>query len=786
MSGARWRKVRADLFANKLRSGLAIMSLTVGTTAVGAMVLAGTTVDSSFETSFLGANPASAMLVTEPFSSDLVDEVATHPAVGQAEGRQLHQAQITGIDGGRVNVELVAMHDFADNHVARIDPTDGTWPPQPGSIVFERATVAEIDAGVGETVTVERPGQAPLEIEVSGTALDVFEVAPMLGGMARAYVAMDTMVELTGSDHLNALYLRAADQPESRDGALKMTAAVRDDVLVPAGVAIEFNAVDDPGEHRADTGVTFLTLAMQLLSLLALGVAVALVVNTVAALLAQQRKQVGVMKAIGATSRQLVVQYLAYVVTLSMAAVALSVPAALIFGRLVAGFLADLANIELEPIGVPVGVILLQVAIATLLPIGAVLLAVRRASRTTVREAITDLGLTGTARIRNGSSRFARPTVLAFRNAVKNRLRLGLTVLTVSVCGAVLVGVISTGSALGDLSDEVAGYSDYDVELALTDPVPLKDATDILGDDQAVASVEGWLNKQAFRIRPDGTENANIDLTAVPADSTAISPTLLKGRWFDGDDDHGIVINTDLADEEPDLEVGGRILLEVEGHRQEWHIVGISTTTTVGPVAYMRFDDLAAAIGEPELANLLAVQLTAGAEQSEASERLGALARDAGLAVGQIQTHAEIRETVDSLFAIVVALLLVVGAILAVVAVVGVAGTMTLSVVEQTREIGVLRTLGATTWSVRRLLLLQGLAIAAVGAVLGAVLSVPVTLLLSAAIRDTLISAPMPFTFSWLGMGIWMAVAITIGALGATHPSRVASRLTIRDTLAYE
>lgn len=127
-----------------------------------------------------------------------------------------------------------------------------------------------------------------------------------------------------------------------------------------------------------------------------------------------------------------------------------------------------------------------------------------------------------------------------------------------------------------------------------------------------------------------------------------------------------------------------------------------------------------------------------------------------------------------------------VGAVLAVVAVIGVAGTMTLNVVEQTREIGVLRTLGATTRSVRRLLLVQGLAIAAAGAVLGVLLSIPVSLMLGAAIRNNLISTPMPFTFSWPGIGIWIAVAMIIGALGATHPSRVASRLTIRDTLAYE
>ncbi len=750
------------------------------------MMLAGTTIDSSFENSFQGTNPPSAMLVTEPFSSELVDEVSAHPAVGQAEGRRLHQANITNAEGDTLTVELVAMGDFINNHVARIDPADGNWPPNPGSIAFERATVAEVGASVGETVSVERPGQTPLDLEVSGTAVDVFEVAPMLGGMSRAYVDMDTMVQLTATEDLNALYLRAAGQPESLDRTLGMVSAIRDDVLEPAGVAIEFNAVDEPGEHRADAAISFVTLAMQVLAVLALGVAVALVVNTVAALLAQQRKQVGMMKAIGANSRQLAVQYLAYVLTLSAAAIALSVPASLLTGRVVAGFLADLANINLDPIGIPVGVILLEVAIATVLPIVAVLLTIRRASRTTVREAITDLGLTGTAQVRTGTSRFARPTVLAFRNAAQNRLRLGLTVLTVSLCGAVLVGVISTGSGLGNLGDQVAGYSDYDIELALIDPAPAGNAEAILAADEEVAFVEGWLNKQALRIRPDGSEGTNIDLTGIRADSTAVSPTLLEGRWFDSDDPSGVVINADLADAEPDLDIGGSMVLDVGGRRQEWHVVGIATTTTVGPVAYMRVDDLAAASGEPELTNLLTVQLTAGAEPAAAAERLGSLARDAGLVVGQVQTHAEIRETVDSLFAIVVALLLLVGAILAVVAVIGVAGTMTLNVVEQTREIGVLRTLGATTWSVRRLLLLQGFALAGAGAVIGVALSVPVSLSLNAAIRNTLISSPMPLTFSWFGVGVWIAVAITIGALGATHPSRVASRLTIRDTLAYE
>ena len=787
MRGARWRKVRADLTRNRLRSGLAIVSLAVGTTAVGAMVVAGQTVDESFSSGFAAANPPSAVLVTEPFTPELVGEVADHPSVAQAEGRRLHHVQATGPrDPAPVGVELVAMPDFADNQVARIDPTAGAWPPAPGDIVLERASAAELGAELGDVVTIHGGGRAAHALPVTGVALDAYEVAPMLGGPVRGYVHLDTMAELTGSHELNALYLRSAGQPTSQEVALQTADAVRADVLGPAGVAVERSVVDDPGVHRADNALSFLVLAMQLLSVLAFLIAVALVVNTVAALLAQQRSQVGVMKAVGATTRQLTAQYLAYVALLSAVALLVSVPASLVLGRTIAGFVANLANIDLVPMAVPFTAIGLQVAVATVLPLIAVVLTVRRRTGITVRDTITDRGLAGAARAVHVALPFSRPQMLAYRNAVRTPARLVLTVLTVALSGAVIVGVMSTGSGLGRVSDQVAGYRGYDVGMTLAEPVPVPDAAAVLAGDPAVASVEGWVTGQGLRERPDGTTGSAVDLVGAPPSSASLRPTLLDGRWLDTTDEHGIVINTHLADAETDLAVGDPLVLETAGRPQQWTVVGIASTTLVGPVAYTSSSDLAVATGHPGTTDLLAVRLTEGAEQTEAAERLGALARGAGLPVAQVETHEQIRAATDGLFDIAVALLLVVGIVLAVVAVIGVAGTITLGVVEQTREIGVLRTIGATTWAVRRLLLAQGLAVAAVGGVVGVALSVPVMLLLGSAIQGTLISAEFPMALSWAGVGLWMAVALVIGALGATQPARIASRLTVRDTLAYE
>jgi ABC-type lipoprotein release transport system permease subunit len=61
-----------------------------------------------------------------------------------------------------------------------------------------------------------------------------------------------------------------------------------------------------------------------------------------------------------------------------------------------------------------------------------------------------------------------------------------------------------------------------------------------------------------------------------------------------------------------------------------------------------------------------------------------------------------------------------------------------------------------------------------------------VTLLLGSVISSNLISAPLPAGFSWLGVAVWTGVALVIGVLGTTQPARVASRLTVSQTLAYE
>ena len=788
MLAPRWKKLRADLFRRRSRTVLAVLSLIVGIFAIGTIHLATSDVGRSFDRNFEAINPPSAVITVNAFEPALVEAVRDHHAVGQVEGRQRLQVRVRAGDGEWTNFMLVAMPDFADNQVSLIEPEDGIWPPVDGALVIERAAARELGVQPGDWLEAQVPGQPPIELEVRGTAHDFWEVPPTFGGAPRGYVTMPTIARFSGSELLNALYLRAAERPLEREQAIAVAAMVRDDVIEPAGLAVERSEIRDPSVHQIQNALDGMTTGLRLLAVFILILASVLVVNTMSALLAEQRRQIGVMKAVGATSRQIAILYTVYTMALGLIALGVAIPASILAGRAMANFFATMLNSSVAPLGVPAATLAVEAGVAIAAPALAVAWTVWRASRQTVRETISDYGLATGANpaLAAGLRHAATPTRLAVRNTFRNRARLLLTLGTVGLTGALLIGLLSTDLALRQVADEVAGYSDYDVELLLTEPVDVTASGSVAAARSGVESVEGWLLRDAFRIRPDGTENENIFLVSLPPDSASIQPTLTGGRWLEPGDEFAVVVNEDFLREESDLEIGDEVILDIEGQRRGWTIVGAVTTQLMGPYAYVPVEPLTTLIDARGQANLLAVNLAPGVNAEAAADDLERALLDAGIPLGGVQTNADIRAGTQSLFDLLIWTLLVVAGLLGIVAVVGVTGTLTLGVLERTREIGVLRTVGATSRAIQRGLLIEGLTLAALGWLAGALLGLPMAWLLGQAIGRAFIYKPLPVTFSWLAVGIWLVVTLVIAVIGATRPARAASRLTIQEILAYE
>jgi putative ABC transport system permease protein len=172
--------------------------------------------------------------------------------------------------------------------------------------------------------------------------------------------------------------------------------------------------------------------------------------------------------------------------------------------------------------------------------------------------------------------------------------------------------------------------------------------------------------------------------------------------------------------------------------------------------------------------------------QSELAKKIKAHFDGRGLQVRRIETTASIRENIEYQFNIIVILLSIMAILIAIVGGLGLTGTMSINVLERTREIGVIRAVGASDASVVKIFIVEGLFIGMLSWMIGAILALPISRMLSDAVGTSLLEAPLSYTFSTQGALLWLAIVLILSALASILPAWNASRLTVREVLAYE
>ncbi|HEV8409601.1 MAG TPA: FtsX-like permease family protein, partial [Gemmatimonadaceae bacterium] len=116
----------------------------------------------------------------------------------------------------------------------------------------------------------------------------------------------------------------------------------------------------------------------------------------------------------------------------------------------------------------------------------------------------------------------------------------------------------------------------------------------------------------------------------------------------------------------------------------------------------------------------------------------------------------------------------------------GLASTMSLSVLERTREIGVLRAIGASHSSILWMVQIEGLVISLLSWALAIPLSVPMSLLLGRAFGKVMFPVPPAYLPEASGVAIWFGVVLGVSLLACAWPARRATGITTAAALAYE
>jgi putative ABC transport system permease protein len=684
---------------------------------------------------------------------------------------------------------------------------------------------------VGDPITLQRSDGSPVDVTVVGI---VAGDGPLVGSSGRTVILpLRTMQTIFDDDTVNRVDIVAGEGASPAEVASAIGVALTREPYVlsaPADVATSLRS--STADFRSTTA---------LIAAVALFVGAFLIFNTLSMTVTERVRELGLLRAAGATRRQLVAFVGFQAFALGFVGSVVGVVAGFVLAELMAIDLRTVGSIPFERVDPSAGSILLVVAVGLGVTLAAAIEPARRASSISPVEALReriDPAAARRARLRwlvgvfvvvgtagllawprdAGTAGLARSALvylvlfvavlaapvalgvlgglagLPFRAALRIEERLARasivrdrarTTLTVGALAVGLAMVVAVGGVAHESRLAAAAWLDEvipgDELVTSIRPIALDD--DVIGD---LAAIDGVARVSPFAVFEVARNGVRMDAAAVVGSDLAADGRL---RFIAGDraaalaglDAGAVAILPRSVADRIGLTVGSTLTLAVgEGRVVDLRVAGIVERTLpgkVGEAVLVGWPDATAAFGVAG-ADVLAVRYAPGRE-AEARPRLEAAAREVALEPNPVSTVAG---AVDSALSEVFGLFDALALVAVLVAALGIVNTLTVSVLERVRELGVLRAAGMTRGQVRRTVVVEAGILGIVGSLLGVA-----TGLVAGAILVLLAGGgPLILDLPWTSIAVAVGLGVGVSMAAAWYPARLASRLAIVAAVQHE
>ncbi len=789
IAAPRWRKLARDLAAEKSRMVLMVAAITVSLVAVGGVLGAYSILTREIAVNYLGTHPADATLeIDSGVDATVLELVRKQPEVAEAEARDVVMARMRVGEGWRPLLLFVA-GDFRNIRLNTFRSESGAWPPSEGGMLVERSALPVVNAVPGQAVLVKTPNGAARDIRVEGIVHDPGLAPAWQERMAYGYITPATLAALGEPPVLHEL--RVAFVGTGLDERfVEARAAELAKLLGRQGHEVHEVRVPPLAEHPHQKQMTTLLVLMLGFALMALVLSGILVATSLAAMLARQVREIGVMKTIGAQTRQIAALYRTLVGVLGAVSVLIAMPAGIAVARLLSRAVGRLLNFDLTSSALPWWVYATQLVAGVIVPVAIAAVPIRRASRITVREAIEQHGVsTDMLSPRMSSLPFA------LRNALRRPTRLALTLGLLASGGAMFMTALNVSRGWERNLAKIPETRFYDFDVRLHAPVPVSLA-DQLRRVEGVARVEAWGFSPAAFVRPGQVDivrsypdrgHGSLSLMAPPAGTPLVRFPVLEGRWLEPGDTSAVVLNHTARAQLPGIKLGDEVAISLDGQPSTWRVVGIVEEVGSPGVAYVTDQAFAAATGTAGKAKIYRIVQSPAAKQAHARimpEIESALAAS-GAPVDVVIPLVELSSAIGGHVQILILSLVAMAIVMAIVGMLGLGSTMSINVIERTREIGVMTAIGATPRRILRTIAGEAAFIAGASGVLALGLAVPLTAGLDWLVGILGFLAPLPFVVAGAPIAYWTMLLALVTAMATLLPASRASSITVREALAH-
>ncbi len=792
-----WRKVLADFWSNKIRTTLMIITIMVGVFSIGFVQTTSQKMTDDMESDYQPSNPPETVIYGWPMDEDTVEMIRQLPGVGDVEGKSSTTIQWIQDSGKKVSISVEAIESPESVRVGKLKPANPAEKvlPELGEheILLDRsANVMELNPG--DLITVEIYAGKTRTLRFGGYVHDVNVIPYNFAGSLTGYVTPETLIWLGGSDSLDQLRVSVDKNPTDIEYVNRVAQAISER-LKDAGTEVFYISVYNPGHHFAWEIAQGAFFIFSILGWLTVILSTVLVINTIISLITQQKRHVGIMKSIGADNGQILGMYLVLLLVFGVIAFAVSVPLAAWMGN--DNPMTGMLNLDAGPFRYYPQAIILQAIVALLVPIIAALAPLLTSIRKPAYESLSFQGIDNkrVAKAEEGSiSRWmadiSRPVTLSIRNAFRKKARMVLTVGTLVLGGAIFISVYNLWASFDETMKQVEGYFLADINISLGKPYRYDKVGEMAETLPEVETTEGWMEISGKLYPREGDTKNEIFFVAPPSSSTMIKPVLAAGRWLTPEDENAVVMGNHLLKVRPDLKVGDWIDVELDGQKTRWQIVGqyMMPGNVNPPLLYTNYEYISRLVNEPGMIYSLRVNTKNhdATTQETVMMKLQDLFEKNKIQVSSMQTSSEWSKNQTNSTDMLVVFMMIMAVLIAVVGGVGLMGTMSINILERTREIGVMRAVGASNWDIQQMVIIEGIFVGLVSWIASCVLAIPITMILTYGVGVAILQAAIPSVFGVVGPLVWLAGTIVLSIISSSIPAHRASSLTVRDTLAYE
>lgn len=841
------RAALKSLLGRKVRLLLSTFAIVLGVAFVAGTLVFSDTLSRSFTALFastvgdvvvqpVGAQTAGGTPSAQTVPESLLEELETIDGVARVDGNvNAFGVYVVGSDGkliGGLGPPSIGSNwtDAPSPGGVGLEIVEGEAPEGQDQVMLDERTAEKAGYDVGDAVTLLLP-RGTTQFDATLVGLVGYPEGGSLNGATLALWDTRSAQELflEGRDEFNDVWVTAEDgvsQEELRDSV---------DTVLPSD--IEAVTGDQAADDAADDlleAIGFITTFLLVFAIIALVVGAFLIVNTFSILVAQRSRELALLRALGASRRQVTwsVQLEALVLGLlgSTIGLGLGVLLAMLLRVLFGQFGLDLSG---QPLVFGVRTVIASYVVGVFVTMVAAYFPARRTARIAPVQALSDdialpetsirrrlvlgvlLALGGFISLVFGlvldvpkplvfvgvgigavllgvaaaSPVISRPLLrlaasvysrlfgtvgtLAGQNSLRNPRR------TTATASALMIGLALAGTMVV-ISDSAKASTDAAIEDAFVGDYVVSNVFSgefNAGIADQMGAVEGVDQVVRMRIQFLFVDNDDTFVTAL--DPSAVEPLELK--VVDGSGtltDRGVLVQQFYADDNG-IAVGDEIPVEVPEGKQRWKVVGIVEDTPVLFTGVVTTIATFEGAGFEPADNALIVFAADGA--TGVKQRLDDIVAELPVVtvLDQEEFAEERRASIDQFLLIIFALL----GLALIIAILGIVNTLALSIIERTREVGLLRAIGLSRRQLRQMIRLESVVISLLGATLGVAMGVVFGVIITYALRDEgleVISVPV------VQLGVFFVLALVIGVLAAVLPARRAARLDVLQAIATE